>query len=328
MSLTKNLIQAVSPGSLLLAVVGYRGGSVTGITQTGATWTLLASSTSAFENVDVWASSDAFGASSQIDITTASTIGEEAIILEYGGLYAPAGSYLDQFATNTGSSSTASTGTTPTTTDAVELWLGVFCSRANNPVSSPGNGFTIIDQVSSGPGAGDVNVAVTARVVSTTGPASTTVNVTSVFWAAAIVTLFGTPPPSVLSLSTVDPQDVSEEGGQLIKVLGDYSGELGNAFRVHVGPNADATDPECLSGKPGDPTDVFPLSATELRCYTPNLDQGLQQVYVRRADDSRSGVLGNALTVHPRSFETSVFDLRRVLPPRWVKGPVIIEEES
>jgi hypothetical protein len=131
-----------------------------------------------------------------------------------------------------------------------------------------------------------------------------------------------------ISLDTISPTDVSEDGGYLLRVIGDFGDHLGELFQVHIGPNGDSSDDPCPSGIPGQGQEVYPLNATELRCYTPCLDPGTYDVFVRRTDDSTSDVLVGVIQYHKKGFETSVYDLRRVVPPYYFVGPKSIEVEE
>lgn len=130
------------------------------------------------------------------------------------------------------------------------------------------------------------------------------------------------------SLTAISPEAVSEDGGYLLRVIGDFSGTLGDEYRIHVGQNGDATDEECHSGKAGKASSVYPLNTTELRGYTPSLDPGTYDVFVRNLTKGTSDVLSNALTFYARDFQTSVYDLRRVLRLDYVVGPRSIDREE
>lgn len=335
MSLVKTLNQPVTPGTALIAVVAqtttFFGGTVSSITQVGATWNFVVSRQIDSVLVEIWVSMDAFGASETINITTGTNLNEEAMIAEYFGVHEISGTPVDQTASDAGTGQIADSGTTPTTLDPVELWIAAFGIRGTGvTVTAPTGGFSIEETETVGTGSTTVTIALLDQVVASFGTANATVDTGTVSspWAGVVATFLGTAPASVLPVTAVDPVDYGDDGGYLVRVLGDFTGELGNAFKVHIGLNADATDPECVSGIPGQGTDIFPLNATEMRCYTPRLDVGLQHVFVRRKDNTRSGILANALEIFPRGFETSVYDMRRVMPPFYFVGPRTIEEES
>ncbi len=132
----------------------------------------------------------------------------------------------------------------------------------------------------------------------------------------------------MLALTSVVPTEVPEDGGYLIRILGDFSDYLGQPFQVHIGSAGDATDDAAESGVPGQAQIVYPLNADEIRCYSPPLDPGTYDVFVRLTDNSDSDSLVAVFQTFPKGFETSVYDLRRVLPPYYLVGPRSIEQEE
>lgn len=131
-----------------------------------------------------------------------------------------------------------------------------------------------------------------------------------------------------LSISAVNRTEVPEDGGYPIDIVGDFSEVLGQDLEVYIGTNGDATDTPCYSGVPGSSRTVIPLSDTLLRCYTPRLDTGLQSIFVQTVDTLSQDLLTDSIMVFKRGFETSVFDMRRVLPPWYRTGPRTIDEED
>jgi hypothetical protein len=129
------------------------------------------------------------------------------------------------------------------------------------------------------------------------------------------------------SLSSVDPETVAEDGGRLIEITGSF--ELQNRYKVHVGPNSSSADPACHSGKPGQGTIVYPLSAGLLRCYTPVVvPGGTYTITVVNQDTAEEHQLATALTVVPRHFWTGVYSLRRMFPAWLRTGPRKIDLET
>jgi len=145
--------------------------TVSGITEGGVVWTLQKSylPSSANTNDDeIWLGVVSSGASSTITISLTGTpsFGAVSNVCEYSGL---AGSPLDKAASNTGVSSVGDTGTTPLTSQAVELWVGSIA--AVNTISGPTNGFTLIDGVGNNPS--NVANGYFQKIVSSTGQADT-----------------------------------------------------------------------------------------------------------------------------------------------------------
>ncbi len=131
-----------------------------------------------------------------------------------------------------------------------------------------------------------------------------------------------------LSITALDVDEAGADGGYLVVITGDFEDSIGLAHRVHVGPNGDATDAEGTSGVEGQANDVYPLSATLLRFYTPRVVPGVHDVFVRLADDSDSDVLAASLTVYARDYKTEVHEIRRMMPPIYAVGPRRPEDET
>lgn len=128
-----------------------------------------------------------------------------------------------------------------------------------------------------------------------------------------------------ISLVRINPDAVLGEGGVRLVIDGDFSGKLGVAYRVYVGPNGDDTDEPCFSGKVGQGTIIYPLTKTEMRCYLPVLaatDGSPYDVYVENVETpAENDVLAGALTVLPKQYRTKVFGLRSVFPRFYFMGP-------
>lgn len=128
-----------------------------------------------------------------------------------------------------------------------------------------------------------------------------------------------------ITLSRILPAGVLGEGGVKLTVEGDFSGKLGVAYRVYVGPNGDNTDAPCYSGVFGQRTTIYPLTEEKLWCYLPVLnptDGSPYDVYVENIDTpSENDVLAAALDVLPAQYYTKVFGLRSVLPRFYKLGP-------
>ena len=117
---------ATTAGNTLVAVISTRGtstGRVTGITG-GGTWAKAAESANTNgTTTEIWYAPNISAGVTSVSITQAS-LRSAAIVMEYSGILTA--SPLDQInaASSTGSSTAASTGTTPATLQASELWVG------------------------------------------------------------------------------------------------------------------------------------------------------------------------------------------------------------
>ncbi|MCX6879552.1 MAG: DUF2341 domain-containing protein [Verrucomicrobia bacterium] len=145
-SFTVNMGAAPANGNTMVAVISTRGtssGRVTGITQTGATWTRAAQTLgTAGTTTEIWVAPDVSGAAAIVSITQAN-LRSAAVVMEYGGVLAV--SPLDQSANATGNSAAAVTGTTPTTTQADELWIGgIGLVHGGYTLGTPNNSFATV----------------------------------------------------------------------------------------------------------------------------------------------------------------------------------------
>lgn len=331
-----NVVLPQTPGanSALIAVVGLTdsGGAaaVTSIVQGAATWQLAVQGGTGDERIEIWYSLDAEGETTTIQINTVADQDEKAIVTEWFGVFAKAGAALDRTATSSGNDAAPAVGPTAETTNPEELFIGAFTARgALRIFSAPTNGFTLQDQVTSLFGGDEVSLGLFNKIVEATEQAQLGATLIVVSpWGGAVATFFAEPPADVITLLGVTPTEIAEDGGYQIDIEGDFSNVLGQDIEVFIGPNGDEQDTLCYSGIPGSPTTVTALSPSLLRAYSPRLDLGLQSIFVRTVDESAAGLLENSITVFKRGFETSVFDMRRVLPPWYRTGPRQIEEEE
>ena len=118
-------VPAPTDGNTLIAVISTRGtsaGRVTSMTQTGAIWARASQAANANgTTTEIWYAPNVAGAGTTVTINQAS-LRSAAVVLEYSGILSA--SSLDQTNSATGNSATAATGTTPTTSQANELWIG------------------------------------------------------------------------------------------------------------------------------------------------------------------------------------------------------------
>jgi len=161
--------------------------TVTSITQTGVTWTYQIRQANGVLGVEIWFGVVGSGASTSISISLSGTIYNGiADVCEYSGV--ATSSFLDKTATNTGSSKSPDTGTTATTTQADELWIGGTLLNTYAQ-TTPKNGFTLFDGV--------VyvydSVAYLEKIVSATGTANSgTTGSGGSPWSGCIATFFAT----------------------------------------------------------------------------------------------------------------------------------------
>jgi hypothetical protein len=188
-------------GNLLIAVVGIVCSStyvpsVTSITQTGVTWSRQVQAYNAPEYndwwvVEIWAGVVGSGASTSVSIAWTGLGSSNtciADICEYSGLVTSG--FLDKTASNscgTAKTNALDTGTTATTTQATELWIGGTFIQSTTDAQSlrSGSTFTFLDGTNNGLG----SLAYYEKIVSTTGTAdsgSTTANAD--WWIGAIAT--------------------------------------------------------------------------------------------------------------------------------------------
>jgi hypothetical protein len=200
-SITITLGSTPVNGNTLILVSGTSAGShavISSIVQTGATW-VKAVNKSVTLDCEIWYASNVSSAGTSIVVHYSATgLFGSAAAAEYSGL--ATSSVLDQTATNNGSSASPSTGTTATTTEASELWVGALASTAASAVtfSSPTNGFTIEAQHTHGSG-GYVSIGLLDKIVSTTGTASTGATASASGTYSAAIATFKTPSTSTVT---------------------------------------------------------------------------------------------------------------------------------
>lgn len=180
------LSQAPANGNLLIAVIGGISSDkiVSSISETGVTWTKQVSNLYAsYYDVEIWAGVVGSDASANI---TVSCSGSEnywvADVCEYSGLLTSG--FLDKTATNQGFSASPNTGTTATTTQNDELWIGGIINYGDSGQSSPTNGFTLMD----GALFGQMELGYLEKIVSAIGEATTGVTIVIQSWAGCIAT--------------------------------------------------------------------------------------------------------------------------------------------
>ena len=177
-SIGVSMASTPTQGNLLIATILVYYYVVVSISQTGVTWTKQVSKqqTSLYQtDVEIWAGIVGSGANKDltISLTPNANGGAIADVCEYSGLLTSG--FLDKTAIASGTyTRTQVTGTTATTTQSNELWIGAIANtqdKAPNELSSPANGFTLLDGASYGGGPIHAH-AYLERIVSDVGKAS------------------------------------------------------------------------------------------------------------------------------------------------------------
>jgi len=188
------MVTAPVNGNTLIAVISTRGtaaNQVSGISSTGAAWGRVAQSTNTSGSTsEIWSAPVGSGAGTVVTISTAQ--GRcAAVVIEYSGIVAA--SAVDQTAASSGGNSTSPvTGTTPTTTQSSELWIGAIGYPASTPtLGSLLYSFVTVASAQSSSFSSGSNAKIYAleRIVNATGTASSggTLNAT-VQWSGAVAT--------------------------------------------------------------------------------------------------------------------------------------------
>jgi len=196
-SFTITLASAPTSGNVLVLTIGTRSGSaystVSSVTQTGVTWSNVISKTyGVYFNSEIWFGVVGSGASTSIAVSLSSaTTGAIGDVCEYSGVATT--DYTDRTASASGWGEASSTGTTATTIQADELWIGSVVASSYDQ-SNPTNGFTLLD----GEPYGNACEAYLEKIVSSTGAANsgTTIDGES-GWAGCIATFFASAAPPV-----------------------------------------------------------------------------------------------------------------------------------
>lgn len=179
-------------GNVLVAIIGISNWyapllNVSSINQTGVTWTKQISETESnyYSDIEIWLGVVSSGASTSITINLSGAPypGAVADVCEYSGVATT--SFLDKTAVNTDSTQYPDTGTTGTTTQATELWIGGCMSVANATQSSPRNGFALLDGAVYST---YMSLAYLEKIVSSTGTANSGTTTGIQRWAGCIAT--------------------------------------------------------------------------------------------------------------------------------------------
>jgi hypothetical protein len=174
-------------GNVLVACIGGNPDTTTAvqsITQTGVTWSPVVG-VSQYMTAEIWVGIVGSGASTSVSITlTASVAGAVADICEYSGLVTVSPVDKSNSAYDNGSPTSGLTGTTATTTQADELWVGIVCT--GQVQSTPLNGFTLLD----GAVSNYTSVSFLEKIVSATGTANSGTSWTGGYSCAGCIATF------------------------------------------------------------------------------------------------------------------------------------------
>jgi autotransporter-associated beta strand protein len=154
--ITVTLANTPANGNTLIAVVATMSTSATAATvsSSGATWTRAASAAETGApplgldgaEIEIWYATNLQSASKTVSISLPSSTAGAAVVMEYSGVLTA--SPLDKTASNKNDNSSPLTGTTATTTQANELWIGAIGVQGSSTTfSSPQNGFTVYNSV-------------------------------------------------------------------------------------------------------------------------------------------------------------------------------------
>ena len=216
---TVTLQQTPVNGNLLILVFSSDsqsyGATISGISETGVTWYQAVAigelANGAVLNVAIWYGVVGSGAGTTITVTITSSsgsdFGEVADVCEFAGLSSVFP--VDQTAYNLGaSSSSGDTGTTSSTTEADELFVGTVgvgtVTSYNATQSNPTNGFTLLDGANETLSGELFSLSFLYKVVSSEGTANsgTTLGSSDVIWAGCIATFVSANPYPLVTLDT------------------------------------------------------------------------------------------------------------------------------
>jgi hypothetical protein len=190
---TATLNSTPKNGNVLIAVIGLVGSSgVSSISQNGVTWSRQAQKIASSGVIsEIWLGTVSSGAYTTLTVYSdcGSNYRQEVDVCEYSGI---ASNPLDKPpATNAGLSTSGDTGTTATTTQANELWIGGItgCSTYAPTQSSPTNGFTLLDGSAESYTYAYQSVGYLEKIVYSTGQANSGVSFpANTNWAGCIAT--------------------------------------------------------------------------------------------------------------------------------------------
>jgi hypothetical protein len=211
-SFTAVFISTPTNGNIIILAFGNRANptvTVSSISQTGVTWnaskSIGLSNSSGNVDIEIWLGQVNAGASKTITINLSGSNAVDAIADAYE--YSNLSSTLDKTASQyTGSSTHPNTGTTATTTQANELFVGATWNSASGGLSAAQsaatNSFALLDGADDGANHG--SLAFLEKIVSSTGTANCSTTCNSGTGIGCIATFVAT--------STSVPINVSDTG--------------------------------------------------------------------------------------------------------------------
>ena len=126
------------------------------------------------------------------------------------------------------------------------------------------------------------------------------------------------------TVSAIDISEVLEHGGYEINITGVY--ELGHTYRIYIGPTGTTADLQAHSGVAGQSTIIIPDTLTNLRAYTPRIAPGVaHDVLVEDVATLGTDILAGVLTGRGKDHGSTVFAMRKLLPPFYKTGPRSID---
>ncbi|MCW4048046.1 MAG: hypothetical protein NWE99_10900 [Candidatus Bathyarchaeota archaeon] len=194
-SVSITMSSAPTQGNVLVLTFGLSEGSnyptnkVSNITQSGVSWSLVVAKTiSGQMDGEIWLGTVGANASPNITVNLDSAIevGAVADVCEYSGV-----AIVDKTASANGSDHNPKTGTTETTTQAEELWIG--CISTYGTQTNPENGFTLLDGAQYG---NYMSLGFLEKIVSATGQAQSGVITNDIWtdWSGCIATFNASSP--------------------------------------------------------------------------------------------------------------------------------------
>ena len=190
-------------GNTLIAIcardTGLTPPVATSVVQTGATWNRIHKQThinNEDTHMEVWVAQNVSGAGTQVTFNNNGS-SLAVIVIEYSGVVAT-GAFIDGMASDFGQGVTPALSGIGQTTQADAAVLSFFAmENGSNIFSAPTNGFSIVDQVSTGSGTAAVAVCTTERILAspTTGLGTQLTATNTDQWMVFQLALVGTNPP-------------------------------------------------------------------------------------------------------------------------------------
>lgn len=134
--------------------------------------------------------------------------------------------------------------------------------------------------------------------------------------------------PDPITILGLSDDWADEAGGRLLTISGDFLGQAGLPYEVHVGPLGTVADPKAQSGIPGQGSILYPQGESSLECYLPRQTAvGMVSVLIRRVDGTREQLVPLCLEIMPRQFNLYTYRLLSLLPPYYAVGARSLETE-